>query len=190
VFDRVLAAVARALDGESIPYMVVGGQAVLLHGEPCLTKDIAVTIAAGLDRLDALLRAAAAAGLEPLVDPEEFTRRTMVLPCSDPGSGIRVDLILSFSPYEGEAVARAEGVRVGGTDVRFATAEDLVIHKVMAGRPRDLEDARGILLKNPGFDRDLVARTLGQIDEALAGADDLGSRFEALWRESRADPGG
>jgi hypothetical protein len=32
--------VARELKEASIPYMVIGGQAVLLYGEPRLTRDI------------------------------------------------------------------------------------------------------------------------------------------------------
>ena len=36
-------------------------------------------------------------------------------------------------------------VRIGATDVPFTTAEDLVIHKLFAGRARDLEDAVGVI---------------------------------------------
>ncbi len=35
--------------------MLIGGQAVLLHGEPRLTQDIDVTLGVGLDRLADLL---------------------------------------------------------------------------------------------------------------------------------------
>ena len=180
MFDGVLAAIARALDAESIPYMIIGGQAVLLHGEPRLTKDIDVTLAAGLDRMDVVLRAASAAGLDPLVDPDEFTRSTMVLPCKDRGTRIRVDFIFSFSSYEKEAVKRARLVTLGGTEVRFATAEDLIVHKVLAGRPRDLEDVRSILLKNPGLDVKFVRGTLAEFDEALGRGEELRARFETI----------
>jgi hypothetical protein len=62
--------------------MVIGGQAVLVHGEPRLTRDIDVTLGVSLDRLPDVVAAAGAAGLKPLVDPESFARETMVLPCS------------------------------------------------------------------------------------------------------------
>jgi hypothetical protein len=187
VFDRLLAAIAKALDAESLPYMVIGGQAVLLHGEPRLTKDIDVTLAAGLERLDAVLRAASAAGLDPLVDPKEFTQTTMVLPCKDTVSRIRVDFIFSFSRYEKHAVSRAKLVLLAGTNVRFASAEDLIVHKILAGRPRDLEDIRSILLKNPGLNVEFVRSTLAEFDEALARGDELASRFDAVHRETRSD---
>ncbi len=44
MFTTLLATIATALDQASIPYMVIGGQAVLLYGEPRLTEDIDITL--------------------------------------------------------------------------------------------------------------------------------------------------
>jgi hypothetical protein len=183
MFECLLEKIALALDQAAVPYMVIGGQAVLLHGEPRLTKDIDVTLGVGLDRLQEIRSLVNTIGLSPLVDPEDFTLRTMVLPCSDPDSGIRVDFVFSFSPYERHAIASALRVRIRNADVRFATAEDLVIHKVIAGRPRDLEDVRIILLKNLGIDIDYVRRWLSDFTSALA--EDFSSRFEKIWESVR-----
>jgi hypothetical protein len=149
MLERLLEKIALTLHAAGIPYMIIGGQAVLLYGEPRLTKDIDITLGAGLDRLPDVLAAALEIGLRTLVDPETFTRQTMVLPCLDPGSGIRVDLIFSFTPYEQLAISRARAVLIGKTEVCFSSLEDLVIHKLIAGRARDLEDVKIILLKNP-----------------------------------------
>jgi len=167
MFKELLEEIARALDESAIPYMVIGGQAVLVYGEPRLTKDIDVTLGADLERLQDVLAAARRAGLSPLVDPEEFTRQTMVLPCSHAATGIRVDLIFSNSPFERQAIARANRVKIGVTEVCFASADDLIIHKIIAGRPRDLEDVRCILLKNPAVDRKYVRRWLEEFSSAL-----------------------
>ena len=40
MFQDLLKRVAGELSRNAIPYMVIGGQAVLLYGEPRLTKDI------------------------------------------------------------------------------------------------------------------------------------------------------
>ena len=88
----------------------------------------------------------------------------MVLPCSDPSTGIHVDFILSFSPYEKTALGRARRIKVGQADVVFVLLEDLVIHKILAGRPRDLEDVRHVLIRNPKADlvhSRMAARVLG-----------------------------
>ena len=176
MFGPLLERIAAALDRCEIPYMVIGGQAVLLYGEPRFTRDIDITLGIDIDRLGELDRAARSAGLEPLVDAETFTRQTMVLPCRDSASDIRVDFIFSFSPYETEALGRARGVTIGHTTVRYVAAEDLVILKVVAGRPRDLDDARIVLAKNPCLDRTIVERWLG-----LLGAS-LGQDFHAVFR--------
>jgi hypothetical protein len=147
--------------------MVIGGQAVLRHGEARLTKDIDLTLGVDVDRLADVLGVARDCSLEVLVDPSTFVAQTMVLPCRDPESGIRVDLVFSHSSYEREAVGRAESVRLGASDVRFATVEDLIIHKMVAGRARDLEDVRGILLKNPDARHTQIEAVLLEFGRAM-----------------------
>jgi hypothetical protein len=51
---------------------------------------------------------------------------------------VRADLIFSFSPHERDAIGRSRLVDVRGRPVRFAGPEDLVVHEMLAGRPRDL----------------------------------------------------
>jgi hypothetical protein len=68
------------------------------------------------------------------------------LPTLDEKSGFRVDFTFSFSRYEKQAMQRVKTVVTGETKVKFAAHDDLIIHKVIAGRPRDIEDVRNILL--------------------------------------------
>lgn len=165
MFQELLARLASEFEARRLPYMVIGGQAVLVHGEPRLTRDIDITLGASADEVDAVLDAAQKVGLKPLIEnPREFVRDTWVLPCADTHSGIRVDLMFSFTEYERQAMDRAVRVTIGGSDVRIATAEDLVVLKILAGRPRDLEDARTVLLKNPKLDRDYVTRCLSALE--------------------------
>ena len=168
MFDAVLAAVARALEAASVPYMVIGGQAVLVHGEPRLTKDIDITIGADIESLEVVKEAAASAGLKILPEDDwSFVRDTHVLPTIEPRTGIRVDLIFSFTPYERQAIARAISVRIKGEEVMFASAEDVIIHKIFAGRARDLEDVRSILLKKPDVDLSYIRHWLAKFDQTM-----------------------
>jgi hypothetical protein len=52
--------------------------------------------------------------------------------------------------------------------VRYASLEDLIIHKLVAGRPRDIEDVRSILVRNADYDREYVQRWLADF-EAVTG---------------------
>jgi hypothetical protein len=169
LYPALLARLARALDGAGISYMIIGGQAVLLHGEPRLTRDIDLTLGCDAGELNRLLEIAATADLQPAVTHvEEFVRKTNVLPLTDRSTEIRVDMIFSFTPYEAEAIRRSIGIPLGGTNVHFATAEDLVIHKLVAGRPRDLEDVRGVLLRNPGIDEDYLHKWLPSFHDIVS----------------------
>jgi len=168
MFQQILEKIARGLDQRGLAYMVIGGQAVLLYGEPRLTRDIDITLAAGVERLPEILEMVRELEWQVLVtSPAEFVRETMVLPCLEPASGIRIDLIFSFSPYERQAMERVRRVKMGSAYVRFASPEDVIIHKVIAGRPRDLEDARTILIKNPDVDRRYIRDWLKRFEESL-----------------------
>ncbi len=170
MFERLLKKIALQLKGASIPYMVIGGQAVLLYGEPRLTRDIDITLGMGVDGLDRIKKIIPIIGLKSLVEKEkEFVERNMVLPTLDKKSGIRVDFIFSFSPYERQAIGRARDIKLGRSLVRFASLEDVVIHKMIAGRARDLDDIKSILLKNPKYDLVYIKKWLKQFDKSLGG---------------------
>jgi predicted nucleotidyltransferase len=184
MFRELLEKLAQALEASGVPYMVIGGQAVLLYGEPRLTRDIDITLGVGPEHANDILAVAKTSGLEALVESvSDFVHQTLILPCQQGGTGIRVDFIFSFSPYEQQALQRARIVEIGQARVRFASLEDLIIHKIFAGRPRDLEDARIILLKNQSTDVDYIRKWLAEFEQALN--EPYGERFEALWKDTR-----
>ncbi len=160
--------------------MIIGGQAVLLHGLPRMTKDIDITLGVDTQELDKVVTSIVATGLEIIPDHfRSFVEKTFVLPARHQESGIRVDFIFSFVPYERQAIDRAKPVILAGEPVLFATAEDVIIHKCFAGRPRDLEDARSILIKNPDLDQAYVRRWLKEL-EILPERAGLSRAFEEL----------
>lgn len=168
MFQSLLKTIASSLNKSQIPYMVIGGQAVLLYGEPRLTKDIDVTLGVGVDHLDRLKAIVNRLDWKYLTDRvDDFVKETMVLPVIDQKSGIRIDFIFSFSPYERQAIERARDISFGRTPVKFASLEDVIIHKMIAERPRDLEDVQSILLKNPRYDSQYIEKWLSEFDTAL-----------------------
>ena len=177
MFKRLLNKIARELKRRSVPYMVIGGQAVLVYGEPRLTRDIDITVGIGVEEVDRVAEILPAVPLKALVnDMREFVTRTMVLPAVEEKSGIRVDFIFSFSPYERQAIERAVDVKLGRTTVKFGSLEDVVIHKIIAGRPRDIEDVKSILLKNSGYDSGYIEKWLKDFE------DSIGQSFLAIYR--------
>jgi len=47
MFTKLLKTIALALSQRGISYMVIGGQTVLLHGEPRMTRGIDITVGIG-----------------------------------------------------------------------------------------------------------------------------------------------
>lgn len=180
-FTSLLARLTRELEAREFRFMLIGGQAVLLHGTPRLTEDIDLTLSAGPDALPHLLEACRALGLEPLPeDLEDFVRETFVLPAAEPKTKIRVDFIFSTTPYERQAIERAERVSLEGVEVPFATAEDLIIHKLFAGRARDLEDAAAVVRRQgERLDWDYLRSWVAAFAE-VPGREEMPQRLEKL----------
>jgi hypothetical protein len=69
-----------------------------------------------------------------------------------------LDLLLAETDYQRTAMRRA----VNGV----LTVEDVIVHKLIAGRPRDLDDIRSILSTGITIDRDFVRDNAQQWDVA------------------------
>jgi hypothetical protein len=184
MFEEILARIGANLSRSNLPYMIIGGQAVLLYGEPRLTRDVDVTLGVNIDRLHDLLTVVKELSLNPIPnDVESFVKQTMVLPTLDEPTGVRVDFIFSLTPYETDAIKRARKITIMGQEVCFASPEDLIIHKIFAGRPRDLEDVWSVILKNPGIDTQYIKNWLKEFDASF-GEKDFLKTFERVLKES------
>jgi predicted nucleotidyltransferase len=189
-FTGLIGGIARELRAQRLSFMLIGGQAVLLHGRPRLTEDIDITLGADPSRLDDVLEVCSALELRPL--PEDvgtFVRQSFVLPVLHDETGIRVDFIFSTTRYERDAIERALIVDLAGVPVPFATAEDLIIHKLFAGRPTDLEDAATVV-RRKGRDLDwLYLETWVRQFANVPGRESLSERLAGL-REHMEDAEG
>ncbi len=109
--------------------MVVGAQAVMIHGEPRFTRDIDITIGVDTDQKEEIINIARNLGLEPVpYMTDDFIDRNALLTVENKDRRIEVDFIFSFMPYERQAIGRAVKISVEDMDVRFASAEDTIIH--------------------------------------------------------------
>ncbi len=171
------------LEERGIPYMVIGGLANLVWGVPRATLDADVAVWVEEDRVDAVVGDLCRTFTPFPKDPRAFAAELRVLPMKS-GSG-RVDFVFGALPYEREAIRRAVVVKLAGRRVRVCTPEDLVIMKVLADRPRDIEDMRGVA-KRQG--RVLDRAYLDPIVRGLAGElsrPDLWERFVAVFGPAR-----
>jgi hypothetical protein len=140
------------LERHQLDYAVAGGLAVSVWGEPRATFDVDVFVAAETGRADHLR---AAIRQEPafLLDPETLTLPpyTVIVrahlpdrPSAEPGL-ILVDFILLDSALARSLLSRRVSFDLGGQPIWICSAEDLILLKLLAGRFKDLQDARGVL---------------------------------------------
>jgi predicted nucleotidyltransferase len=111
---------------------------------------------------------------------DNFIRKTFCLIGIDNKTGARIDFIFSFSPYEKEAIKRAKIVNIAGIKVRFATVEDLIIHKLFAKRERDIEDVRLIIEKHKQKLNIKYIKEILNYFVNIEGCEDIVERFNSL----------
>jgi predicted nucleotidyltransferase len=56
---------------------------------------------------------------------------------------------------------------IGGIKIRYIAPEDLIIQKIVAGRPQYLDDVKWLVRKVAALELDEVRRWLRQFEEAL-----------------------
>jgi len=142
--EQALVRLARILSEHGIPYMIIGGMANVIWGEPRSTLDIDATVWVEDERIGQIVSLLAGRFRTIPEDPQRFIRETRVLPL-ETEAGLRIDLVFGLLQYEREAIDRAVEITVAGSKIRFCTPEDLILHKIISERLRDLEDARKVV---------------------------------------------
>jgi hypothetical protein len=150
-----------------IHYMVIGGLANTVWGQPRFTYDADLKVVLGA------LSIAEFGGLvgqqfsfrRP--DAIAFAQRTYVL-LVQVTDEVPADLSIGLLPYEVQAVGRALQINVEGVLLPVCTAEDLIIHKAISKREKDWLDIEGILLRQRAkLDQDYISDWLDQFAAVL-----------------------
>lgn len=147
---RAAAALQAACEAERWKFCFIGGLAVQRWGEPRETVDVDLTLLTGF-RDEAQFAATLIARFEPRIpDPIAFAQANRVLLLRAP-SGVGLDIALGGLPFEQEAVRRST-LFTFPPDVllRTCSAEDLVVFKAFADRPKDWVDIDGVVIRQAG----------------------------------------
>jgi predicted nucleotidyltransferase len=188
VAGPLLAAIAATtawLNQANVPAAVIGGVAASLLGRPRVTKDVDLVALVDDDDVSRLLLIGREHGFEPRVaDAIAFAKVSRVLLLKHEPSGIEIDLSLAILPFEREIIERAVERSVRGVSFRVATAEDIVVMKAIALRPRDIADIESILAAGHELDLTRIRGLLKIFTEALE-TDDFSAEFERLLTRHR-----
>jgi hypothetical protein len=92
-----------------------------------------------------------------------------------------LDVVLAGPGLEEEFLQRAISVEVGEARIPVISPEDLIITKVLAGRPKDIEDVRSVAHeRRNSLDIERIREMLGFLEQALSQGDLLPA-FEDAW---------
>jgi hypothetical protein len=150
-----------------------------------LSADVDVTLRLDPEEPERFVAAMKAAGFELRVEDPDFVRRTRVMPFLHLATAMPLDVVLASSGLEDEFLRRARTMEIGSITVPFIHPEDLIIAKILASRPKDVEDARSLWrIRGASLDSNRIRRTLTLLEKAL-GQNDLVSSFESILRAAR-----
>jgi hypothetical protein len=149
--------------------MIIGGVAVIAHGVPRYTADVDATVSAPGEPIERIFEVFARQHVVPRIDGAvAFARERQVLLLRHEPSGVDLDVSLAWLPFEIEALRRSESCDHAGITIRIPRPDDLVIYKLVAARPRDLEDAEKLLLLHgPRLDLQHIIATVREFADAL-----------------------
>ena len=181
---ETLAALGRALSKLRTRWYLFGAQAALLYGAARLTADVDVTVQLGDRETAGLVRELQAAGFRLRVrDVDGFVAKTRVLPFVHVQSGMPIDIVLAGPGLEELFFKRRRRRTVEGVPVSVASAEDIVVMKVLAGRGKDDDDVVAILAALPKLKLGQIRTTLDALERAL-NQSDLRPKFKRLCARS------
>ena len=173
----------RFLTELGVPYVIIGGMAVQRWGEARFTQDVDVTIVPPLDESVEIIQKIVDRFPARISDAVAFAQRNRVI-LVWASNGCPVDISLGLPGYEDGIMRRAADYELeAGKRVRICSAEDLIIHKAVAGRPQDVRDIEGIVYRQrDALDARYIRHWLQSFVDLLANPE-IRERFERPWRQ-------
>lgn len=180
--------VVHVLERLEIPYMVVGGFAATIYGEPRLTIDVDIVVDMHLGHVRSFI----AAFPESDYYVSEDSVRDSLVRCYpfnviDSNTAAKVDVVpMPRDPFTLAAFERRQRIVYDpqGHSAVFIAAEDIVVAKLVAhratGSQKHLRDAHGVVMMRwDSLDIESIRRTCQRVD--------VGDLFETVLETVRRD---
>ncbi|MDA1049666.1 MAG: hypothetical protein O3C40_04180 [Planctomycetota bacterium] len=145
-----------------LPYAVIGGIAVRAYGIPRPTYDVDFTVAVLRERLAEVYSAIEDEGY---TIPESYQLGWVDSVAGMPlvkfrfyikDRGVDADIFLAETAFQKKLLTRRRLVETPDGNCWLASAEDLILLKLLASRPRDLVDVQDVLFTQGQLDEDYM----------------------------------
>lgn len=135
------------LEESNFPYVIIGGLAVSLIGEPRITQDVDLILSIPESDIRPFMGTAIDRGFDLNIQKElQRIKRTGTFRFSM--GFFHADVILASSDFEDSIFKRRRKIKLAGKKAYFPTPEDLIILKIVVGREKDMLDAKSILIRH------------------------------------------
>jgi predicted nucleotidyltransferase len=147
LLEEVYKKVVTFLNSGRYAYLIIGGIAAGVLGEPRVTGDVDVDIAMDDKDIPDFLDKVKEAGFE--VPKRKCLAKVQQTGTFQVGCGdFHIDFIIASTDLEREAFRRRKTIKLYGIKGFFPTPEDLILFKVIPGRKQDLLDAERVVLRH------------------------------------------
>lgn len=143
--EKVFVKVVSFLEKHRYPYLIIGGIAAGVLGEPRATGDIDIDIKIKKITINEFLKRLQEEGFA--YDKIEVTKRI-----KETGTfkiwygGVHIDFLISSTKFEESALERYKRIRLFGIEANFPSPEDMILFKVIPARPIDKIDITNIVI--------------------------------------------
>ncbi len=182
---RAAAEILAFLDSRGRQACVIGGVAVARWGEPRTTQDVDLTVRTEFGTEEAVLEDLLSRFPSRIAEPRRFAVQNRIVLLTLSG-GINADVSFASFPFELEAVERSSLWSISSELVlRTCSAEDLIVYKLVAARPGDIQDViRVVQRQGLRLDIERIRYWGGQFAELKEDPDLLRPFEDALQRLS------
>ena len=145
VYEKVIT----FLNSGNFKYILIGGMAAGIIGEPRATGDVDIDIILDKKDISDFLKKAKQTGFN-------FDEKACIKRAKESGSfqlkigDFHIDFIIASTDLEREAIKRKKVYKIHSVNSNLPTPEDLILLKVIPGRPKDIIDAENITQRHTG----------------------------------------
>ena len=159
------------LEKNKIPYMVIGGIANSMFGEPRQTFDIDIKIKIGEQiNIKELINKLKNISDFFTENPLSFAEKVRVIPIILEGT--KIDLIFADLEYEQKAIKNSVRKKFDSININVCKPEDLIIQKSISEREKDWNDIKKIIeINRSKLDKKYILKYCTELSDWLSKPD-------------------
>lgn len=146
--QQALKHITKIFNDFHIPYALIGAYAVAVWGVPRATHDIDFIADIPNDKMQEIIKTIQSCGLKTEVntgDSDDPINSAIRVTYTDTNFEETIDILLGIKGISKEIFKRTSIFSVFNSNLPVISPEDLIISKLIAGNPIDIEDAKSVL---------------------------------------------